>query len=321
MLKFIAIRFVTFVILFSPADIGGETLAAARAVWIQKEMPRMCRVKGVYMFHARCCLMVFMGWMALLCAPALNAQDLEKLSEAEKRDFLINGEVIKYTRSDTGITRPYKLTLRFNGHVHNGSFQPVDEYKPYIKFSNGRTEINYRDSYKFNLAAYELAKLLGLGDMMPVTVERHWDRKIGSLTWWLPVMMNEREKIEKNIVSPDIEAWNRQMNKINVFVQLVYDTDRNRTNNLISKDWQLWMIDFTRAFRLHHTLDDPESLTRCDRTLLQKLRELDAVELKENTADWLTGEEVEAVMARRDKIIARFEDLVARLGEKAVLYD
>ena len=34
-------------------------------------------------------------------------------------------------------------------------------------------------------AAFGLAELLGLDDMMPVTVERRWNGKRGALSWWL----------------------------------------------------------------------------------------------------------------------------------------
>jgi len=58
----------------------------------------------------------------------------------------------------------------------------------------------------------------------------------------------------------------------------------------------------------------------CDRQLLEKLRKLDEDELREKTAPHLSKSEVKAVMARRDKIVAYFEKLVAQKGEGAVLY-
>ena len=73
---------------------------------------------------------------------------------------------------------------------------------------------------------YEVAKLLGLEHMMPVTVERKYKGHRGSLSWWIDdLMMNERERLERKIRVPDIEAWNRQMYRKWVFAQLVYDTD------------------------------------------------------------------------------------------------
>jgi hypothetical protein len=70
---------------------------------------------------------------------------------------------------------------------------------------------------------------------------------------------------------------------------LIYDTDPNLTNLLISKDWQLWIIDSTRAFRLFKDLRDPKNLVQCDRTLLAKLRTLDANVLRKKLSPWLTN--------------------------------
>jgi chemotaxis regulatin CheY-phosphate phosphatase CheZ len=80
------------------------------------------------------------------------------------------------------------------------------------------------------------------------------------------------------------------------------------------------MIDFSSVFRPHHTLQNVNDLTRWDRQLLDTLRRLDSKELAQNTSGFLTKDEVPAVMARRDKIAALFNVLVAQKGEKEVLY-
>ena len=113
----------------------------------------------------------------------------------------------------------------------------------------------------------------------------------------------------------------KQMHKMRVFSQLVYDTDRNLGNVLISEDWHLWMIDFTRAFRLHPTLENPKNLTHCDRKLLENLRQLDVRKVEEKTGKFLNQAEIKALLARRDKIVAIFENLVIQKGEKEVLYE
>jgi len=90
---------------------------------------------------------------------------------------------------------------------------------------------------------------------------------------------------------------------------------------LISANWKIWRIDFTRAFRLSKELKDPnKNLLHCDRQLLEKLKMLDANVLTEKTKNYLTKDEVKAVMARRDKIVAYFQKLIAEKGENEVLY-
>jgi hypothetical protein len=251
----------------------------------------------------------------------LRAQNPENLTEEQTRDFLLHAKVIGSKQLSKGITSPYRLTLSNGTMVHDASFQSVDEYRSSKQFNSGKTEMNFRDSYKYNIAAFELAQLVGLGDMMPVTVERKWEGKTGALSWWLPSKMDEAKRLQKHIQPPNPEDWSRQVDKMMVFAQLVYDTDRNLGNILISEDWHLWMIDFSRAFRLYTTLENPKALIRCDRKLLQKLRELNAEELKQKTKDLLGKEEIKGLMARRDLIVAHFEKLISSKGEAAVLYD
>ena len=127
--------------------------------------------------------------------------------------------------------------------------------------------------------------------------------------------MRQKQKLEP----PDGDAWAYQMYKIRIFDQLIDDTDANLTNILITEDWKIWRIDFTRAFRLSHVLQAPKDLVKCDRQLLQKLRMLDGNEVLEKTTPHLNKNEVDAVMAWRDKIVAHFDPLIAQKGEAAVL--
>jgi hypothetical protein len=133
--------------------------------------------------------------------------------------------------------------------------------------------------------------------------------------------MDEVERHKQKLTAPDPEAWNNQMYRMRVFDQLVADTDVNLTNVLIGEDWKLWRIDFGRAFRVNKDLKDPsKELVRCDRQLLEKLKALDANAVAEKTNHYLTKDEVKAVMARRDKIVAQFQKLIAEKGENEVLY-
>jgi len=161
---------------------------------------------------------------------------------------------------------------------------------------------------------------LGIGDMLPVCVERKWRGQSGSLCWWLPAKMDEASRKKDNIQPPDSNAWNTQVNKMWVFSELVYDTDRNQTNMLISKDWKLYMIDFSRAFRYSSDLFEPGHLTTCDRKLLDALRQLSESDVLANTKSHLSKAEVKSLMARRDRIVRLFETKIAEKGESAVLY-
>ena len=251
-------------------------------------------------------------------APATEIKP--KLTEEEMRQFLLTAKIIRSHGTPKGVTRPSRLTLSDGKLTQDAGFQSIDEFKSFERFDDGHTEINFRDTYHYNIAAYELAKLLGMESMMPVTVERKWKGKKGSLSWWLDAKMDEGERLQKNIPVPDVEAWNRQMYKKRVFAELVYDTDPNLTNLLIGENWEVYMIDFSRAFRLQENLARPADLVRCDRQLLEKLRKLDEAEVERVTKPHLEKVRIKALMKRRDKIVARFEQLIKEKGEEAVLY-
>src|SRR6516165_3201834 len=244
----------------------------------------------------------------------------QTLTKDQMKEFLTTAKVTGSKQSKKGITNPWRLTMTDGNVTHDGSFQAVDEHKARMEFEDGHVELDFVDSYKYNIAAYGLAELLGVDDMLPVYVERKWNGKSGSLSWWLPVKMDEAERVEKTIQPPDVEKWNRQMARVRVFDELVYDTDPNLTNLLIGEDWTIWRIDFSRAFRTNKDLRASKNLVKCDRNLVEKMKTLNGDELAAKTKNYLTKDEVKAVMARRDKIVATFQTLIATNGENEVLY-
>ncbi len=264
-------------------------------------------------------LIVAVG-MCLLGVPLATATDDAALTKEQIRQFLLTAKIVGAKESKKGTTHPVRLTLSDGKITHDASFQRIEEHKSSVQMASGRTELNFVDSYKYNIAAYALAEMLGVEDMLPVYVERKYQGDPGSLSWWLPVKMDGEERMRQKVTAPDSDAWNNQMYRIRVFDELIYDADVNLTNVLIGEDWKVWRIDFTRAFRLNKDLKDPNELVRCDRQLLEKLRTLDGGQLAEKTKHYLTKDEVKAVMARRDKIVARFQQLVSEKGEAAVLY-
>ena len=250
---------------------------------------------------------------------ALAADD-EPLNKEQIKQFLQTADIIKSRPSPRGITHPLRLTLSNGTITHDASFQPIDEHKPKMDLGNGKIETDFVDSYKYNIAAYQIAELLGVDYMLPVYVERKWEGKTGSLSWWLPVKMDDAERFEKKIEPPDADKWNQQMFRIRVFDELVYDTDPNLTNVLIGPDWTVYRVDFSRAFRKSKDLRGEKNLVKCDRRLFEKLKALKADEVAEKTKRYLTKDEINAVMARRDKIVAKFQSLIAQKGEKEILY-
>lgn len=87
-----------------------------------------------------------------------------------------------------------------------------------------------------------------------------------------------------------------------------------------TKDWTLWMVDHTRAFRTGKDLRQPQLLERCERTLFESMRALTAPALTEAMGKSLTKGEIDALLARRDVIVKLFDDKIAQRSEAAVLY-
>lgn len=263
-------------------------------------------------------------WLSAACLAQGTSQASKgnepSLTEEQQKEFLLNAKVVASKQLGKGITHPWRLTLSDGRITHDAAFQTIDERKQEMQFADGHIEFNFVDSYHYDIAGYKLAGLLGMSDMIPVTVERNWNGKRGALDWWIAWKWDEGMRLRQKESPPDMDAWNKQMYKVRVFDQLVYDTDPNLTNVLITEDWKIWRIDFSRAFRLSRELQSPNDLAMCDRQLLEKLRELDGAKLLERTEPHLTKSEVQAVMARRDKIVAHFQQLITQKGEAAVLY-
>jgi hypothetical protein len=268
--------------------------------------------------------------LSLLCLttlsdlPVVAAQSSSPtLTRDEIRQFLQTADVIDSTRLSKGITRPWRLTLRTDRLTHDAEFQSIDERKAERDVGTSqRTELAFVDSYRYNIAAYEIAELVGLEWMVPVTVARRWQGVPGSVTWWVDdVMMDERERRRKDVTPPDKNAWNKQMAILSVFTALVYDTDRNPENVLIGAGWRVWMIDFTRAFRSWPDIESPKLLNRCDRALLERMRRLTLSEVEDRTRSDLAAWEIRGLMARRDKLVAHFDQLIAERGDAQVLFD
>jgi hypothetical protein len=267
------------------------------------------------------------AFLVLVPLVAASAQS-PALGRRDQEEFLRTARIVSSAPTSKGVTKPARVTLSNGTLTHDAQFQAVDEQRAVSMRTGpgGKPELQFRDSWRYNVAAPRVAELLGIGDMVPVSVERTWRGKAGALTWWVDdVIMDEEERRKTNAEPPDRDAWNRQNNVMLVFTELVYDTDRNQGNILIVKDgrggWRLVMIDFTRAFRPWKETRSPLNvLRRCDRALFAAMRALAKPELRKATATYLTEGEVDGLLARRDLIVKHFETLIARLGEDQVIY-
>lgn len=242
------------------------------------------------------------------------------LSPEQMEQFLLHAEIVRRRSAQGGITNTQRATLSDGVLTHDAQIQTIDDAKQVFRPAAGPPEYNFTDSYRFNVAGYRLALLLGL-DNVPMSVERVVNGKKAAVTWWIDdVMMDERTRVRKRVSSPDSERTAMQVHIMRVFDALIQNRDRNLGNVLWTTDWKMWMIDHTRAFRIGNYLLNPKLLERVERSLLENMRALTYETVSQAAGNSLTRLEIQALLTRRDAILKVFEARVAERGENAVLY-
>jgi hypothetical protein len=275
---------------------------------------RRAALLGTFAFAA------FLNSWAGLTAQDTAAPVRPALTDEQTEQFLLNAKIDDMKNLNTGITNSRRATLSDGVTTHDAHIQIVDIYKPVFVPNRGATEVNFRDSYRYNIAGYKLARVLGLGNV-PVSVERSVQRSNASVTWWVDdVLMDEGARRKTPTTSWPSTRTAAQIHIMRVFDELIANTDRNAGNLLWTTNGTMWMIDHTRAFRLQTTLKSPHLLERCERSLLERLRSLSAEKLAAAMGDILTKSEIQALLVRRDLIVKLFDDKIAQRGEAPVLY-
>jgi hypothetical protein len=264
--------------------------------------------------------LVYLLAISLLAWNGLLAQETAEVFQGEAvEQFLLRARMIAIREIGQGVTLPRRATLELEGVTHFAAFKTIDESKTGFTPLQRGGEINFQDSWRTEIPAYEVDRIIGLG-MVPATVERELVGKRGSLQFWVESMMPEAERVKKGVRVPDAEAWNRLSFKVRLFDNLIYNTDRHLNNILVTKDFQVRLIDHSRSFRPFDTLQQPKDLTRFSRSLLEGIQKLEEKDLTARVGRHLTRYQIGSLLKRRDAILALARSLVAQKGEAAVLY-
>lgn len=276
-------------------------------------------IRGIYPVRFATALAVVLALNLLILArspigaapqAAAVAPPAPSLTLEQQEEFLQKAKILRARGVSKGVTGTLRATLSDGTVTHDASIQTIDEFMTEFK-SNRGTEFNFRDTWRYNVAAYRLDRLLEL-NMIPPSVERNYQSKAGAFTWWVDdVIMDESERLKTKATAPNTVSWNEQMWHVRLFDQLIYNVDRNLGNLLIDKQWTIWMIDHSRAFRLFDKIKTPGNLSKVDRKVYERLKALDQDKLKSVMDDYLTGPEIRAMLLRRDHIVSIIEKMGA----------
>ena len=217
---------------------------------------------------------------------------------AEFEEYLRTAKVGKITDIPIGVLRPRRAYLTAGGLVESFAWKPIP---PGVQ--NG-----YFESYKSEIAAYELDKLLGL-NMVPVVVERRVDNDLGAAIMWIEGVRSW----ESVLPLPKPATWAFQLARMKMFDDLISNSDRNKGNLLVDADWHIYLIDHSRAFVTDMKL--PQELQNIDRRLWDRMLALDAAGLKTTMGTWLDGRQIQALIRRRDAMKKKIDALVAKHGD------
>ena len=261
----------------------------------------------------------------LITSLPLSAQETATapltLPPAEMERFLLNAKIVRTRGINTGINNTSRATLSDGQITHDAHIQTVDVAQTMFVPQRGPAELNFKDSYRYNVAGYRLARLLGLNHV-PMSVERTVGRTNAAVTWWVDdVLMDDGVRFKKGAPAD----WNSsrtasQIHIMRVFDELIANQDRNVGNVLWTRNGKMWLIDHTRAFRLTPALKNPKLLERCERDLFEALRGLTLENVTDAVGQSLWKPEIEAILKRRTAILNLFESKIKERGERGILY-
>jgi hypothetical protein len=233
--------------------------------------------------------------------------------------FLRSAPIVDAKPIGKGVTKALRVVLVQGPITARAAFHDIDVKKT-MGTIKGRPMPHFVDSYRSQIAAYELDRLMGL-DRVPPTVARTYNRRRGSLHFWIEGGMDLEGVLEGKGPKVDRLERARQMHDVWVFDALIRNTDRNQGNLVFDGDGRLWWIDHTRAFGQGKELVGLERVKRCSRQLWDALRALEAKQVREGLSPYLSIFEIKALLKRRDALVEHLEEMIAEQGEERILFD
>jgi hypothetical protein len=224
--------------------------------------------------------------------------------ESQIEQQLLDGKIGKMEDVPIGVTKPQRATIE--GTPIRFAWKPL---RP--GYSKG-----FMESYKSEIAAYKLDRMLDM-HMVPPIVERKIEGRTGAAVYWVENV--NPWSVAKPPQGPE-PGWSIQLTRMKMFDLLIANIDRNQGNLIYDNDWHLFLIDHSRAFIDKKDLKGIAPIGRVDRALWNKMQALTMEDLDRGLENWVGQKEKRALLLRRDLMAKAIQQLVTRSGEKFVFY-
>jgi hypothetical protein len=233
----------------------------------------------------------------MLAAADLACGVPAKAAVAECERILREGRVLSSREVGQGISGAIRMRL-LGAHAEvQAVFKSVEGH-----FGNYSYHVEkvptFRDSWKHEIAAYELDRLLDLR-LVPPTVERKLDGRRGSLQAWAERPLSRFGQRPPPEDPARAEAF---LHAQRFFDYLIFNTDRHARNVLFGSDWRPVAIDHSIAF--HPFVRPYRPLYRFPRGPVEALERLDPRLLRQRLGRHLEKDEIQGVLTRRDRLLA-----------------
>jgi len=246
----------------------------------------------------------------------------KEVAEREKwEDFLKTAEIVGSEDIPEGVTKPIRVFLKKGEMEGSGAWKNVQGM-----------EQGYLDGWQYEIAAYEMDKLLGL-NMVPPTVERAFRGEEGSIQLWMEFIMSDLERMEKNIKIPpsNVDNWSKMKYIMRAFDSLIANEDRTQQNIRYAENWRIILIDHSRSFRSSkkftkdlvygkNGIKERKLFRILPKAFVENLRALNFDNIKKAVGPYLEEKEIKAILARKILLLKEIDEMIKDQGETKVLY-
>jgi hypothetical protein len=307
-----------------PTDSGENPNTGRPEVSFPVDLIRCIKRRGSMGFLVRValCVLLAVASAAVEEAGAADAVVGVPLQGEDAVAFLTESEVVGEPEAfdDAAITGPVRVTLSDGSRTFRAVFKHEDTRYADFLFSDGREVFNARDSYRHEIAAYELDQLLGL-DIVPPCVGRKIGSKMGSLCFWVEGSMTEAERRERGLQSSDPKGYKNQLREIELFQQFIADLDYSDLRNLVvDEKLRIHKVDSSMAFDTETELLTKLYSSKLSKRLIDGLEALDKKEMNQRLKPWLHKDQLGSLWDRRKRILKRADQLIDDYGEERTLY-